>query len=163
MIAPVNKANWFPILQKTMAFLDTLPFCREREMVKFYIEELKYRFWHHSLGPLCPCTDLDFIEYRPLIDSSGWVSWDKLDIVLLNEIKSENTARIRRRSQHQTAILTQLSLKSGIPLGLTIFADSLDRFEYQQLNPSYPNRFFTEVEWATFLKQLRSNQAIPAI
>lgn len=152
---PIKKENWFPILEKTMGFLDSLPICREREMVKFYIEELKYRFWHHSLGSLCPCTDLDFIEYRPSIDASGWVSWDKCNIVLLNEIKSEATQRIRPRTQYQTSILTLLSLKSGYPLALTTFSNDLSKFEFQPLNPIGEKQIYTEMEWARFLQTLR--------
>lgn len=146
MREPIRRENWEPILNSLKTHLETLPSCREREMIKFYIEELYYRMWHHCTGIGSMATDLDFIEYR-------WIGGTKKRVGFI-EVKSEETARIRPRTTYQEDILVELSKDAKTPLWRTTFSPDLTWFKVEGLNPPCLTMELTEAQYKPFIVNL---------
>lgn len=147
------------MIEALKSIVETFPNSREKKMLKFYLEELKYRFWHYKLGPLCLCTDIDFLEYRPFVDSTGWVHWDDYDryeIVGCVEIKSELSARNRPRTKLQRTILQETQRRLQVPMWLTTFSDDFSKFLVEPIHNSEKTKVLTETEWMQILTNLKN-------
>ena len=145
---PIKRQNWESILNNLKKILEeNFPYCREREMIKFYLDELYYRMWHHSTGVGSMATDLDFIEYR-------WINY-VLKRVAFIEVKTQETARIRPRTTQQENILIQLSKDANTPLYRVTFDQALTNFRVESLNPINLTQTLNEQQMNNFIKSLR--------
>jgi len=149
----INQQRAWAMINSLISVVDNFPDFREKSMLKFYLEELKYRFWHYKLGPLCMCTDIDFVEYRPHNDK-GWIEWDNCTPVGLVETKSEQTARYRSRTDRQENILKNIAKTLELPLIFTTFSHDLTKFQIEQKLPTQSTKILTESEWMSFLQNL---------
>ena len=149
----INQQRAGAMINSLISVVDNFPKSREKAMLKFYLEELKYRFWHYKLGPLYMCTDIDFVEYRPHTDK-GWIEWDNCKPVGLIETKSEQTARYRPRTDRQENILKDIAKTLNLPLIFTTFSHNLTKFQIEQKIPDGPTKILSESEWMQFLQKM---------
>jgi len=151
----INQQRAWAMINSLISAVENFPKCREKKMLAFYLEELKYRFWHYKLGSLCPCTDIDFVEYRPPINK-GWVEWDNCKPVGLVEIKSEQSARYRRRTDRQENILKTIATKLTLPLIFTTFSHDFTKFQVEPKVPEGTTEILSETEWMNLLQKLEA-------
>ena len=142
------------MINSLISVVQKFPKSRERKMLIFYLEELRYRFWHYKLGPLCPCTDIDFVEYRPLVND-GWAEWNNCEPVGLVEIKSEQSARHGSRTERQEFILKNIAKRLSLPLIFTTFSHDFTKFQVEQKVPTKTSEILSEPEWMQFLQRWR--------
>jgi len=140
-------------LQRALRFLEQLQDkvnlfqnSREKAILTFYLEELKYRFWHHTLPYYCTCTDLDFVEYR-------WKE-NQRKIVGLFEIKNKVSQKCVERSQPQTEIQLCIAKSLNVPLWITTFDLTEKYFLLEQLFPLKYLRTMNLTEYSDFLSNL---------
>lgn len=142
----IDKTVWEPILEKLRAVTLIQPYSVEREMIRIYLEELRYRLWHQTTGILpkwCYATDIDFLEWT---GCGG-----RIELRALIEIKSNKSTVWNRKKDWQLKIYQQLGEKLNIPVYLSTFQNDFSIFELEQLYPKQNKLKLTQQEYVNFL------------
>jgi hypothetical protein len=129
--------------------LEKVPDCREKSMVRFYLEELFYRFWHYKLGPECTCTDIDFVEYK--------ITGNNPEVIGIFEIKTPLSSMLRPGIPPQRKVEIQIAQKLNVPFWLVTYDKDLKTFQLKRLDRDEPAAILEEQEYINFhRKKLRN-------
>jgi len=148
MSQSIDELRWRPILDLLIETLEKVPDCREKRMVRFWLEELFYHFWHYKLGPECTCTDIDFIEYKIINDTPK--------IVGMFEVKTPLSSVLRPGILPQRKVEIQIAQKLNVPLWLVTCNRDLKTFQLKRLDQDETEVVLGEREYIDFhRKKLR--------